>query len=143
MNSQRLLLLSFSQPTPAYGTNIKTPESGRSCDLTSSFVDQKIEAQRGIVVFPELELCFELETPGWSFLFRFSLPTPLPQHLRLTKQLRRQSPSKSNSICCTDSALSYNREYWTNLPLSHGCLKTYHVVLFRCSLRGSAVNKPD
>ena len=49
---------------------------GRSSNPTSSFTDQKIEAQRDIVMCPASEVGIELTTPDCSFLFQFSLPTP-------------------------------------------------------------------
>ena len=49
---------------------------GRSSNPNSSFTDQKIEAQRDIVMCPASEVGIELTTPDCSFLFQFSLPTP-------------------------------------------------------------------
>ena len=51
---------------------------GRSSNPTSSFTDQKIEAQRDIVMCPASEVSLELKTPDYSFLFQLFLPTPSP-----------------------------------------------------------------
>lgn len=42
------------------------------------FTDQKIDAQKDMVIFPVSELGLELKTPDWSFLLPFFLPIPFP-----------------------------------------------------------------
>ena len=56
---------------------------------------RKLRPREIKVICPASEVGLELKTPDWSFLFQFSLPTPLHQYLKPATQLR---------------------EYWSGMP---------------------------
>ena len=110
---------------------------GRSSNPTSSFTDQKIEAQRDIVMCPTSEVGLDLKTPDYSFLFQFSLPTPPPSVFKANHTVSRilewvAIPFSRGS--------SWPRD-WTQVPCIAGRFLTFWAI--RKALRRHSLPKSN